>query len=1008
MSVRNVTVRVHTRVVRVLVTALVGALAVAGLGPVPGATAADPVLSFVAASSSAGNRTAHNITLPAGIQAGDTMVLFMSVNSISGTLGAPTGWTLLQTKDGASTRGRAWTRQATASDAGATVSVTSGAQIKDVMAVSAYRSVGGTSAVTASASTAGTTSGTSHTTPSVAVAQTGSWLVSSWSEKSSTDSTWTAPADSTSRATPATTGSGKVSSLLADSNAPVPTGTAAGRTATLSAAGGGTQLFSVVISPGTAATPTANQAPVPSFTTSCATLTCSFDASATTDPDNDSLTYAWNYGDGTTGTGVTSNRTYSTAGTRTVTLTVNDGTTTAQTTRTVSPTAPVGGPGHTGLVPQTPRTDMPKISNGEIWDIEILGTRVFIAGSFTSIQNQRPGNTTTYTRNGIASYNMSTGLVDTTFYPRIAGGGVEAVEASPDGTRLFIAGSFSSVNGTTRRGLARINQSSGAPITTFVANLDARAAEVAVTNSTLYVGGKFTKVNGVTRVGLAAVNANTGVVDTGFTNNLSGGLGVSGALTVQRLLLTRDQTKLLVVHTGRQVAGQDRYGVALINTATKQLLPWRTRLWEDNLQFVGGIQRAFGAAIAPDDSWFVVTSGSGGDRPPINDTAMAFSMNGEDNVQPRWISRCFDSIYSVAISEQAVYIGGHFAWNESPTAPDPWPGLDDVGYGTGQGLSGYGLGDAVVNREHLGALNPADGKALEWNPGSNSFEGNKAMEIHQRGLFTGGDATTQGGLNIGRIAFYDFNTVPASNGVETTITDPIEGRVNPVAEEWMVRGTAQVPSGTTINRVELEIRDRENGRYLADNLTTWGTTANTVNATRQSTGTRTANWSVPLTVTGNHKIQLRARTVASTGTPDNTWAIKKTETFGLTDQPPNTDVTGPSATLVPTMTFTVTGTATDDVGVQSIGMTIRDANNRYLQADGSVASAGHTFRFAPDVVGALNTTWSREITVPTEGEWRAQARATDTTGQSDLDTGDSTGSSVRTAWLRACPSVHRP
>ncbi len=148
------------------------------------------------------------------------------------------------------------------------------------------------------------------------------------------------------------------------------------------------------------------------------------------------------------------------------------------------------------------------------------------------------------------------------------------------------------------------------------------------------MGGRFTRVNGVTRVGLAAVNANTGVVDTGFVNNLSGGLGVNGAISVQRLLLTRDQTKLLVVHTGRQVAGQDRYGVALINTTTKQLLPWHTRLWEDNLQFVGGIQRAYGAAIAPDDSCFVVTSGSGGDRPPINDTAMAFPMNGGTTSSP--------------------------------------------------------------------------------------------------------------------------------------------------------------------------------------------------------------------------------------------------------------------------------------------------------------------------------------------------------------------------------------
>ena len=471
----------------------------------------------------------------------------MTANSLTGTLGTPAGWTLLQGRDGTATRGRAWTKRATATDANALVSVTSSASLKDTMSVAAYRSTGGNSSVTASAQTVGTTSSTNHTSPSVAVAQTGSWLVNSWSIKSSTTMTWTPPANSTSRATPTATGSGLVNSLLADSGAPVLVGTAAGRLARTSTSAGGEQLFSVVVSPGTPATPPANQPPVPSFTSDCTDLTCAFDASASTDPDNDTLTYAWNYGDTTTGTGVTSTRTYTTAGDKTVTLTVNDGTTTAQTTRTVSPTSPMTPvPGHTALVPEKPRTDMPKISTGEIWDIEVVGTRVFIVGTFTSIQNQRTGNTTTYTRNGIASYDMNTGLVDTTFDPQVTGGEVEAVEASPDGTRLYIAGGFNAVNGTTRRGLARLNITSGAPITTFVAQLNARGSEVVATNSTVYVGGRFTQVNGTPRVSLAAVDANTGVVDPGFINNLSGGIGVAGALTVQEMKLTHDQTKLLV------------------------------------------------------------------------------------------------------------------------------------------------------------------------------------------------------------------------------------------------------------------------------------------------------------------------------------------------------------------------------------------------------------------------------------------------------------------------------
>ena len=50
------------------------------------------------------------------------------------------------------------------------------------------------------------------------------------------------------------------------------------------------------------------------------------------------------------------------------------------------------------------------------------------------------------------------------------------------------------------------------------------------------MGGRFGKVNDVARKSLAAVDALTGAVDTGFVNNLSGGIGVDGGLTVQKLL----------------------------------------------------------------------------------------------------------------------------------------------------------------------------------------------------------------------------------------------------------------------------------------------------------------------------------------------------------------------------------------------------------------------------------------------------------------------------------------
>jgi len=67
-----------------------------------------------------------------------------------------------------------------------------------------------------------------------------------------------------------------------------------------------------------------NQSPTASFSESCTLLSCSFDASASNDPDGSISSYAWTFGDGGTGTGATPNHTYAAGGTYTVGLTVTD------------------------------------------------------------------------------------------------------------------------------------------------------------------------------------------------------------------------------------------------------------------------------------------------------------------------------------------------------------------------------------------------------------------------------------------------------------------------------------------------------------------------------------------------------------------------------------------------------------------------------------------------------------------------------------------------------------
>lgn len=667
------------------------------------------------------------------------------------------------------------------------------------------------------------------------------------------------------------------------------------------------------------------------------------------------------------------------------------------TTTLATGAAAAAAPGHTRLVPERPRRNTPRISTGEIWDMEVVGTgdaaRVFIAGSFTSAANTiNP--TTTVNQPYLLSYNLTTGLIDTRFRPTFGGGRVSAVEATPDGTKLFVAGSFETVGGVTRQKVARLDLTTGAPIGTFAFSrlTDKPVTALAATNSTLYVGGRFTLLNGRARTGLAAVDAASGAVDLGFDNQLSGGIGVDGQLGVPQLKLTHDETKLLVVHTGRRIDGQDRYGMGIIDTATKQLLPWRSRLWDDNLARVGGVTRIDAADIAPDDSYFVVTSGSGGDAPPISDTAVAYPLTDasltESDVRPLWVSRQFDSIYSVAITEVAVYLGGHFKFIESQSSDDPWPGLDNVGYGSGQGLSGYGLGDQVVRRDHIAALDPANGKALEWNPtgGSTSFEGDKAMEAIPRGLLIGGDGMYKGGVRTGRVGFFDFATVPfPAPAPDTTITTPVEGRVVANNVPFDITGTARVESGA-VDRVQVEVRDRDSGQYLQDDgtaLTGFADAPNSLDATLAGSGT-TLTWSLPATIANNRNLLVSARAFTATdGTGDTTPATKKFESFGTEDQTPATSITGPTGTRSST-TFTMTGTASDDNGVSSLRYWFRDSQNRFLQADGTMDDIFHTFRGKPDVIGATSATWSYEVTLPHEGDWRGSATAIDTIGQADL------------------------
>ncbi|MGW3769254.1 PKD domain-containing protein [Actinomadura verrucosospora] len=69
---------------------------------------------------------------------------------------------------------------------------------------------------------------------------------------------------------------------------------------------------------------TPNQPPTAAFTGDCDGLTCTFNAAGSSDSDGSIASYAWDFGDGGTGTGVAPQHAFAAAGTYTVKLTVTD------------------------------------------------------------------------------------------------------------------------------------------------------------------------------------------------------------------------------------------------------------------------------------------------------------------------------------------------------------------------------------------------------------------------------------------------------------------------------------------------------------------------------------------------------------------------------------------------------------------------------------------------------------------------------------------------------------
>src|SRR5664280_1526657 len=115
-------------------------------------------------------------------------------------------------------------------------------------------------------------------------------------------------------------------------------------------------------------------------------------------------------------------------------------------------------------------------------------------------------------RSNLLAYNITTGALITSFAP-VVNGVVQSVSASPDGSRLYIGGQFTSANGQPRNRLAAFNASNGALLGWNPgADYNVNALTITPDQSRVIVGGAFQTLAGEAAYGLGAVDASTGAL----------------------------------------------------------------------------------------------------------------------------------------------------------------------------------------------------------------------------------------------------------------------------------------------------------------------------------------------------------------------------------------------------------------------------------------------------------------------------------------------------------------
>jgi hypothetical protein len=357
------------------------------------------------------------------------------------------------------------------------------------------------------------------------------------------------------------------------------------------------------------------------------------------------------------------------------------------------------------------------VKNAAAYAVAKSGDRIFVGGAFHKVTNS--SRTVTYVRSNLLAFSESNGAV-ASMAPTFDG---PVWALLVNGSSLYVGGAFRQVNGVARRGLVKLDATTGAIDPAFKPIIKwGNVTEIRLVGGRLLVGGTFPKR-------LAALDPTTGA-DTGYV-----ALGISGSIAsnagstrVYRFAVNPAGDRLVAIGNFTTVAGEPRRQAFMLRLgATATLSPWHPHALD--LQCAANDIPVYlrDVDFSPDGSYFVFAASgyipkSGDVGTAICDSASRFETADESSLtKPTWINYTGgDTLHAVAATGGTVYVQGHQRWMDNPF------GADSAGPG-------------AVSRPGIAALDTLTGKALSWNPTKTRGIGGKDFLATSTGLWVASD-----------------------------------------------------------------------------------------------------------------------------------------------------------------------------------------------------------------------------------------------------------------------------